>query len=270
MSVIGSGFAANTYGSVFFDINRNSTVDVGEPVQYLTTSSSGTFTTTVVVPSTALGAYPIVAIFGGLTGSTTFTITTTGSTGAGIALSPASGMVGTTITIVGNGFAANTYGSVFFDINRNAVSDAGEPIQYLTTSATGTFTTTMTVPSAALGAYPVVANFAVSVSATFSITTTGSTTASIVLTPTSGPTGTVINIAGSGFANYANVGLFFDINRSGISAANDPVQFVSTSSAGTFSATLTVPSVATGAYQILAAPAVGQATQALATFTVTP
>ncbi len=100
---------------------------------------------------------------------------TTSSTGPNLTLNSTSGAAGTTITIIGSGFAANTYGGVFFDINRNGTYDSGEPIQYLTTSSVGTFSTALIVPQVPPTAYPVTADFPVGppseASATFTVTT---------------------------------------------------------------------------------------------------
>lgn len=161
MTVAGSGFAANTSGIVFLDVNRNGSYDAGEPIQYLMTAANGTFSTTVTVPSSAAtGAYPVLHTFPLAQTSSQFTVTTTTATsGPVITLSPTSGPVGTTITINGYGFVANTSGLVFFDTNRNGNNNAGEPIQYLMTTANGTFSTTLIVPAAAPGTYPVLAGF---------------------------------------------------------------------------------------------------------------
>ena len=95
--------------------------------------------------------------------------------GPSIILSSTSGPMGTSITITGNGFAANTIGNVVFDINRNGTSDPGEPIQNVTTLSSGTFSTTLVVPSLPPGTYPVLAVFPIGApaqaSATFTVTT---------------------------------------------------------------------------------------------------
>ncbi len=63
LTVTGSGLAANTNGNVVFDINRNGTSDTGEPSQNVVTSSTGTFSTALVVPSVPPGTYPVLAAF---------------------------------------------------------------------------------------------------------------------------------------------------------------------------------------------------------------
>ncbi len=103
-------------------------------------------------------------------------VSATGATGvAGLVLSPASGPPGATVVISGSGFAASSYGSVFLDINRNYTADTGEPVQYVTTSATGSFSVVLVVPSVSPGSYTVMAGFpagqTAQASATFTVTT---------------------------------------------------------------------------------------------------
>ncbi len=77
----------------------------------------------------ALSAVEIEALFGGLS----------------LLLDPVSGPVGSTFLITGSGFAAGTGGNVNF-------AGTSTPV---TTTPTGTFSTTMAVPSVPAGAYPV-------------------------------------------------------------------------------------------------------------------
>jgi len=63
------------------------------------------------------------------------------------------------ITITGIGYAANTYGNVIFDSNGNGTYDPGEPIKSLNTTAAGTFSTTLTVPSVSPGVYWILYDF---------------------------------------------------------------------------------------------------------------
>lgn len=70
-----------------------------------------------------------------------------------ITLSPGGGSVGTTVSISGSGFTASATGTVWFDSNGNSIIDPGEPSASVTTSSTGTFTTSLTVPTVAAGMY---------------------------------------------------------------------------------------------------------------------
>ena len=196
------------------------------------------------------------------------------TTSASIALVPASGLAGTNVTVNGNGFVTNTYGRVFFDTNHNSSADYGEPVQYVTTSSFGTFSTALLIPALPAGSYTILAGFPVGGftqgSATFTITTTSTPTGvSLNLSPASGPAGASVMVTGNGLVANANGGVFFDTNRNGAYDSGELLQNVSTSSTGTFSSTLVIPSVPAGAYPILATFPIGVSAQASATFTVT-
>ncbi len=77
----------------------------------------------------------------------------------GLVLGSASGVAGSVISVTGSGLPVNTYGLVFFDVNRNGACDPGEPVQYLTTTASGTISTSLTAPAAAPGVYLILAFF---------------------------------------------------------------------------------------------------------------
>ena len=146
LSVDGSGFGRSTAGRVFFDTNGNGLYDSGEPSQSLTTSGSGTFSTTLVIPMTGRTSTVCWLTFRSgcpLEASATFNLVL-----AEIVLSPEQGNPGDTVRIDGDSFAANTPGRVFFDTNGNGVYDLGgaEPVS-LTTDADGYFSTTLTAPS---------------------------------------------------------------------------------------------------------------------------
>jgi len=64
-----------------------------------------------------------------------------------IVLSPSSGLPGTVANISGFGFAHNTSGIVWFDMNCDRLVDVGEPSVSIITDDTGTFTATLTLPS---------------------------------------------------------------------------------------------------------------------------
>ena len=79
--------------------------------------------------------------------------------GASLVLGSASGVAGSVISVTGSGLPVSTYGLVFFDVNRNGACDPGEPVQYLTTTASGTISTSLTAPAAAPGVYLILAFF---------------------------------------------------------------------------------------------------------------
>ena len=247
--ITGSGFAINTAGVVWFDTNRDSVINPGEPQVSVTTTAAGAIPAGIIltVPAVAANTYPVQAdIPSGVPveASATFTVPSTS-----IALSPASGVPGTVITITGSGFALNTAGVVWFDSNGDGVKDPGEPQVSVTTTAAGAIPAgiILTVPAVAPGTYPVQADIPsggpVEASASFTVPSP-----SITLSPASGVPGTVITITGSGFAiNTAGV-VWFDSNGNSVIDPGEPQVSVTTTAAGAIPAgiILTVPAVAAG------------------------
>jgi hypothetical protein len=272
ISVTGSNFALNTAGLVGFDSNGDGTIDPGEPQVAVTTTAAGAIPggTTLTIPAVSAGTYQVRAdIPPGVPveASASFTVIPSPS----IALSPASGVPGTIITITGSGFAIITAGVVWFDTNRDDVIDPGEPQVSVTTTAAGAIPTGifLTVPAVAPGTYPVQADIPsgvpVEASASFTVTSP-----SVTLSPTSGVLGTVITITGSGFAiNTAGV-VWFDSNVDGAVDPGEPQASVTTTAAGAIPAgiILTVPAVAPGTYPVRADIPPGVPVEASASFTV--
>jgi Ca2+-binding RTX toxin-like protein len=96
----------------------------------------------------------------------------------GILPIPSFGPTGSTTTITGAGFAASSTGMVWFDSNLNGVLDVGEPSQSVTSSGTGSFTTTLTIPTVPAFFYPIRADVpgtgtSFESSAGFRVTTSG-------------------------------------------------------------------------------------------------
>jgi hypothetical protein len=93
-------------------------------------------------------------------------------------------------------------------------------------------------------------------------------TEAITLSITGGPPGTEVTISGSGFSSSVSGDVWFDSNDDGIKDVDEPSVSVTTSSTGTFDATLIIPSVAFGAYNIKADVPSGGAVEASAKFIV--
>lgn len=305
VTVTGTGFAPNIFGGVFFDTNGNGAYDPNEPLQQVTTSPSGAFTLSLVVPAALApkpGAYSVRAAFALSTGQASATFTVTAATPAvpTIMLSPAGGPAGTSFAVTGSGFTANTYGAVLFDTNGNGAYDPGEPLQPVTASASGAFTATLSVPSTAAvtpGMYTIKAGFALNAAqastqfavvaaaaaATAAPGTTSSTTTSgptvrppsptpaqsITLSTSSGRPGSTLSITGSGLPPSTLGGVFLDLNGSDSFNSGEPFQSVTTSASGTFSITFTVPSTVPPGPCIVAAAFPLSSMQATRTFTVT-
>jgi hypothetical protein len=266
ITVTGSGFNIGASGVVWFDIDNNGALDSGEPFVSVTASATGTFTATLTVPTVPAGTYNIradVPSGGPVEASASFLVT------PAISLSLTSGPPGTTVTVSGSGFAAGASGVVWFDSNNNGALDSGEPSASVSTGPLGTFTATLTVPTVPAGTYNIRADVPsggpVEASASFTVLIP-----SITVSPTSGPPGTSVSISGTDFIPGASGVVWFDIDNDGVLDPGEPFVSVTASATGTFTATLTVPIVPAGTYNIYADVPSGGPVEASATFLVTP
>ena len=273
ITISGSGFTPNTAGVVWFDSNGDNVRDgpPTEPEVLVTTTTAGAIPSGVIlaVPSVALGTYLVRAdIPTGVTieASASFTVLT-----PGISLSPTSGAPGTVTTVSGSGLTPNTAGWVWFDSDGDGVIDVGEPQASVTTTSAGAVPSgiTLTVPTVAPGTYQVLADIpadgTAEASASFIVPTP-----SISLSTTSGASGTVTTVSGSGLTVNAAGWVWFDSNGDGVKDATEPQASVTTTSAGAIPSgiTLTVPTVAPGTYQVQADIPTGSSVEASASFTV--
>lgn len=256
VTVTGLGFTPDTSISTF---TFNAATPSSQTCTTQTTSSTGGFTCTFVVPVVGHGTYTVVA-----TGSDSSTDTSSAAftvTVPAITLSPTQGPVGTSVSVTGSGFTPG--------IGVGSISITGGTVSTQTctsqvTSATGGFTCTFTVPTDTAGAQSVtVAGSDVgtvtadSATAMFTITTS-----SITLNPTSGPVGTTVTVTGTSFIPDSTITIKFD----GTTLATTPAT-VTTSAAGGFTATFVVPASTAGGQTVTASDGTNTGS---ATFTVTP
>ena len=186
-------------------------------------------------------------------------------------LNPSSGSRGTTVTISGSGFTPSTAGTIWFDTNGNNSFDTGEPQASVTTTASGAIPAgvTITVPAAGAGAYSVRADIAiggpVEASATFTVPALA-----VALSPSTGISGTVITVSGSGFTPNAAGMVWFDSNGNNAVDAGEPQTSVTTTASGAIPAgvNLTVPAANTGTYSVRADIAIGGPVEASGTFAI--
>jgi hypothetical protein len=171
--------------------------DLGLPTQQLlssgTTNSTGTYTTTITVPSTASNGTHIVGAidWNGNRATTLFWI------GPRITLNPSSGYVGTQTTIYGLNFAANTTVTLLWD---------DQTIGTASTNGNGSFTYLFTIPHAINGMHKITAIDAFNNTAyNYYIIY-----ANITISTTSGYVGDTITITGTGFANNTIVTIYWD------------------------------------------------------------
>lgn len=171
---------------------------------------------------------------------------------ARIALSPAIGSVGTSVTVSGAYFAASSAMTIKYD---------GTQVATTTTTISGTIPSgvVFTVPASAFGAHDVTATDASGNSAT---NTFGVVSASININPVIGPTGTTVTVSGQSFKANSVMTIKF----AGTAVTTSPAT-VTTDTAGSFSGvTFAVPSATPGAKTVQATDADGNS--ASATFVV--
>lgn len=170
------------------------------------------------------------------------------SAAATLTLTPNTGPVGTVVTATGSGYGNSLPVRIFFN---------GSPVATTTSSGTGTINTTFTVPAIVPGTYTVTA------ASTFAATSTQFTVVNapmpaITLNPSSGPSGTVVTVSGSGFGASQPAIIYFN----GVQVGTTTTTASGTLPAGT---TFTVPSIANGSYTVTVSTATRSAS---APFTV--
>jgi hypothetical protein len=189
-----------------------------------------------------------------------------------IALSPTQGPVGTSVIVTGTGFSADTeIGSVTITGGTGITT---EDCTDQTTSATGSFTCTFTVPSddtsgaqiVAVSGSDILTESADTASATFTVTTPA-----IALSPTPplGPVGTSVTVMGAGFSVSTGISSI-TITGSTEGITTQTCDGLETSTTGSFTCTFTVPSDdSPGAQTVTVTGVDGGADSAFNTFTVT-
>src|SRR5438445_1903769 len=119
-----------------------------------------------------------------------------------ITLNPTSEPTGTSVTVTGSNFVANSAITISYDNTAITTNPAT-----VTTTSTGSFSATITVPASTAGAHTVSATDASSNSASVQFTVT---TPAITLNPTSGPTGTSVTATSSNFVANSAVTISYD------------------------------------------------------------
>ena len=242
VAVSGLGFAANSTITLSFD----GLVQTTSPTS-IVSSNTGGFSATFTIPESAAGPHIVQATDGTNSFAATFNITSS------ISLNPQTGVIGSTVSVSGSGFAANSLITIKFDATNQNTSPA-----VITTVSTGSFSATFVVPASAIGSHTVASVDASSNSASATFTVTSP---SITLVPTSGFQGSSVTVSGSNFLPNSTVTLTF----AGTSVSTSPYPII-VSGAGSFSASFTVPSSSPGGKTVTATDASNNS--ASATYTV--
>ncbi|MFC1954011.1 IPT/TIG domain-containing protein [Chloroflexota bacterium] len=261
IDIFGLGFAITGSVYVYFssdDVDVNDQIDdevtIYERVVTINTDDAGEFDDYFTVPDILNDGATSETVHGGtyyvyVTTATSkniraraeFTVETVGV----IALNPVEGTVGSQASVSGTGFAASKSVTITFD---------GTQVAAATTDSAGNFpNTTFNVPASYRGSHIIEAKDSSNNADTKTFTTKQSMTSS----PTSGVAGETISVSGTGFAATSSLTINFD------SAA---VTSATTSSVGSFTATLTALPRGAGGYEIQVVD--GSGNSATATFTI--
>ncbi|MCW4003797.1 MAG: collagen-like protein [Candidatus Bathyarchaeota archaeon] len=183
VTVSGRGFTKVAGTGLTFTIGATPVVEVTPIV----TLADGTFTGSIIIPSLTAGPQTVSANDGTYTATATYTISTGAVTT--ITLTPTTGPQGFTVTISGVRFTAIA-GEVV------TVTFGAITVGSFVTTASGSFSGTFVVPNLPTGSYTVTATDENALVATKPFTVTN---IFVGLTPSSGPTGTVVTVAAYGF-----------------------------------------------------------------------
>ncbi|MBI2860826.1 MAG: IPT/TIG domain-containing protein [Chloroflexi bacterium] len=216
------------------------------------TSSTGTFSSTIQVPPSASGAHTITVTVGGVDTTAQFTVQ------PNLTLEPATGLAGSQAVIRATGFAAQS--NVIVQFNNNVLKQGQ-------TDALGNLLDTFSVPQLAAGAYDVRAQDASGNTLTVKFTIPAPAppppkpAAAVSLSPTSGIAGTSVTVTGSNFPGAQDIAIKFDNAAVSIKSGR-----TNTDAAGAFSSVIDVPTAATGAHTVTITAG---GTSATAQFTLT-
>ncbi|MGB9915660.1 MAG: beta strand repeat-containing protein [Candidatus Bathyarchaeales archaeon] len=243
VSVTGRGFSKTANLPVTITVGGVTAAQVS-PIK---TNADGTFSGQIIIPTLSAGAKTVNASDGTYYATETYTV----STGkvSEIKLTPTSGPQGLTVNIVGNYFTAIAGKTV-------TVKFGALTVGTYSTLENGTFSGSFAVPSLPDGDYVVNATDVNGLTATanFKVAVT-----LLVVSPTSGPTGTLVTVTGYGFTASGTVNVTLGTQQVITNENVLPDK--------TFTKTFIVPTVPTGDYTVKATDSGGLSAQT--TFTVT-
>ncbi len=216
LTLTGTGYAANSGTTIYFD---------DASVASTSSDAFGGFTiTNFAIPATTSGSH-VIRAQDAVGNFQTATISVT----SGITITPATGPVGTQVTVTGNGFRASE--TISLTLDNTAIGSGG-----ITSDSLGRFTATVSIPAIGAGERTLRAADSINNStASFKVTS------SVALSPNSGYVGTRITLNGNGFLANSAITLTFD---------NTPVGTASTNSLGAFTSTFEAPARQAGNYKI--------------------
>ncbi len=220
VTVSGSGFNPSLSVTIYFDTTA---------VRTVTATATGTFSgATFTVPESYRGTHTVKGSdVSGYSPSVNFTVSPK------ITVTPASGVVGDTVTINGTGFAASS--SIIFSFDAQSVSAS-------TTTTNGSFTNnTFAIPASSRESHTIKAQDA---SANYA-TATFTVGHKITITPTSGSSLTTVTVSGTGFSASRTI----TIKYNAVPVTTSPAT-ITTDATGSFTASFDVPFGLAGTYSV--------------------
>jgi len=200
----------------------------------------GEYSCIIVVPETTAGTYSIIVkdVESGEIVTKTFTVQPK------IELSPTTALPGDTITVKGTGFGSEKEVTLTINIGGEWSPLTTSP-STVETDTKGSFTCTFKVPSdLSYGDYTIEAKDEAENSDT-AMLTIGAT---ITLSPTSGPSGTVVTITGRGFTGLTGAEVSITMGVKSCQVIDDII----VRSDGTFDGEFVVPTLSAGTYTVTA------------------
>lgn len=215
------GFGVGETVDLVWDYQQQGQVQIARA----TASENGEAIFSIAIPSNPATSNVNVAAIGT---TTTLIATTQVFVTAGLVLSPSQGHVGTTLHVRGGGFDANETVTLSYE---------GTTVATPSTDSMGGFTTSFVVPNTIISGIVTVQatgeSSAISASAQFTVL------ADLKITPTTGPSGTVITLTGKGYAGFSLINIYwYDPHTK----TKTFLSSISTSATGTFTTTITAPS----------------------------
>jgi hypothetical protein len=182
------------------------------------THSDGSVTCDFSVPATPGGEHNVTFLQGALEVNRSLTVA------AAFSIDPTAGVVGLNVQLIGTGFEAST---VYLACLETSLVSCPSGSFSFTTAPNGSIPTdtSFAIPPASPGSYDLVVSTGISIAGAASFVVT---TATVDLTPTSGPVGTPVSLSGSGFAPDSDYAYCFQ--ASATSCPGSASTFTSTAS----------------------------------------
>jgi hypothetical protein len=206
----------------------------------------GAYSVTISVPDAAAGLHYVIVQDSTGTSAAAFTVLSS------ISLNLVRGIPGRSVTVTGSGFSGNSSNQqrnitiLFF--NTTGTTVYSKQVGTANATDTGNFTAVITVPAVDYGPYYI--------SATDHATGTPNTAdasftvaGSVIVSPTSGPSGTIVAVSGNGLTHQA--GLRVNISLNSLAAVE--LAPILTLADGTFSGSFIVPTAVKSQYTVYAA-----------------